>query len=142
MFSREDLQRKLFAADAHYLEYVGKNSFYAFLATERHHLFCDDDFAEFYSQKIGRPSVPPSLLATALLLQAHDKISDAEATDRSRFDLRWKVALGLELEENLYAKSTLQTFRAQVSGMRLFKHCPIKTLSSMSAMFSQPYSLH
>jgi hypothetical protein len=32
---------------------------------------------------------------------------------RSAFDLRWKVALGLELAEKLCAKSTLQHFRAQ-----------------------------
>ena len=38
----------------------------------------------------GRDSVPPSLLATALLLQSHDKVSDAEAKARADFDIRWK----------------------------------------------------
>ena len=42
-------------------------------------LFRDADFAEFYCPDNGRDSVPPSLLATALLLQSHDKVSDAEA---------------------------------------------------------------
>ena len=32
----------------------------------------DADFAEFYCADNGRDSVPPSLLATALLLQTHD----------------------------------------------------------------------
>ena len=58
--------------------------------------------------------MPPSLLATALLLQAHDKVSDAEAKARSDFDVRWKVALGIEVEDRPFAKSTLQVFRAQL----------------------------
>ena len=62
----------------------------------------------------GRDSVPPSLLATALLLQTHDKVSDAEAKARADFDLRWKVALGIEVEDRPFAKSTLQVFRAQL----------------------------
>ena len=37
--------------------------------------------------------MPPSLLATALLLQTYDKVSDAEAKARADFDIRWKVAL-------------------------------------------------
>ena len=58
--------------------------------------------------------MPPSLLATALLLQSHDKVSDAEAKARADFDLRWKVALGIEVEDRPFAKSTLQVFRAQL----------------------------
>ena len=59
-------------------------------------------------------SVPPSLLASALLLQTHDKVSDAEAKARADFDIRWKVALGIEVEDRPFAKSTLQVFRAQL----------------------------
>ena len=58
--------------------------------------------------------MPPSLLATALLLQTYDKVSDAEAKARADFDIRWKVALGIEIEERPFAKSTLQMFRAQL----------------------------
>ena len=57
---------------------------------------------------------PPSLLATALLLQSHYKVSDAEAKARADFDIRWKVALGIEVEGRPFAKSTLQVFRAQL----------------------------
>ena len=76
--------------------------------------FRDADFVEFYCPDNGRDSVPPSLLATALLLQSHDKVSDAEAKARADFDLRWKVALGIEAEDRPFAKSTLQVFRAQL----------------------------
>ena len=84
------------------------------LASLRGRLFRDADFAEFYCPDNGRDSVPPSLLATALLLQSHDRVSDAEAKARADFDLRWKAALGIEVEERPFAKSTLQVFRAQL----------------------------
>jgi len=58
--------------------------------------------------------VPPNLLAIALLLQAHDKVSDAEATKQAAYDMRWKVALSVEMDERPFAKSTLQLFRAQL----------------------------
>lgn len=51
-----------------YLDHVGRDSFYGFLALHRKELFRDEDFAELYCPDNGRPSVPPSLLATALLL--------------------------------------------------------------------------
>ena len=50
----------------------------------------------------------------ALLLQVHDGVSDEEAKARADFDLRWKVALGIGLEERPFAKSTLQLFRAHL----------------------------
>jgi hypothetical protein len=77
-------------------------------------LFGDEDFAALYSADRGRPSVPPSLLATALVLQTYDGVSDEEAKQRAAYDLRWKVALGLEVETRPFAKSTLQEFRAQL----------------------------
>jgi hypothetical protein len=48
------------------------------------------------------------------LLQAREGVSDEEAVQRTAYDLRWKVALGLDLEEKLCAKSTLQLFRAKL----------------------------
>ena len=93
---------------------MGRDTCYGLLASLRGRLFRDADFAEFYCADNGRDSVPPSLLATALLLQSHDKVSDAEAKARADFDIRWKVALGIEVEDRPFAKSTLQVFRAQL----------------------------
>jgi hypothetical protein len=97
-----------------YLDHVGRDSFYGFLASHREELFRDEDFTDLYCSDNGRPSVPPSLLAMALLLQVHDGVSDEEAKARADFDLRWKVALGIGLEERPFAKSTLQLFRAHL----------------------------
>ena len=98
MLGERSNQRGLWEADRLYLDHVGRESFYGLLASLRGQLFRDSDFAEFYCADNGRDSVPPSLLATALLLQSHDKVSDAEAKARADFDLRWKVALGIEVE--------------------------------------------
>src|SRR5262252_9226738 len=93
---------------------LGQRSFYTYLASQRDELFCDQDFAALYCRDNGRPSVPPSLLATALVLQTYDGVSDDEAKQRADYDLRWKVALGVELDARPFAKSTLQEFRAQL----------------------------
>ena len=114
MLGKRSDQKGLWEADRLYLDYVGKDTFYGLLASLRGQLFSDDDFAEIYGPDNGRDSVPPSLLATALLLQTYDKVSDAEAKARADFDIRWKVALGIEIEDRPFAKSTLQMFRAQL----------------------------
>ena len=48
--------------------HVGEKTFYAYLAQHRHELFRDDDYADLYRLDWGRPSVAPSLLCTALVL--------------------------------------------------------------------------
>ena len=114
MLGKRSAQRGLFEADTRYGEFVGQRTFYGYLASQRDELFRDEDFATLYSRERGRPSVPPSLLATALVLQTYDGVSDDEAKQRADYDLRWKVALGLEVETRPFAKSTLQEFRAQL----------------------------
>ena len=114
MLGERSDQRGLWEADRLYLDHVGKDTFYGLLASLRGRLFRDSDFAAFYCADNDRDSVPPSLLATALLLQSHDKVSDAEAKARADFDIRWKVALGIEVEDRPFAKSTLQVFHAQL----------------------------
>lgn len=113
MLGKQSSQSGLYSADSVYLEHVGRDSFYASLATLSEKTFPDEQFAELFRDK-GRPSVPPSQLCVALLLQAHDVVSDEEAINRTAYDLRWKVALRLNLDEKLCAKSTLQRFRAQL----------------------------
>lgn len=109
-------QRDLFDADNVYLDFVGRDTFYGYLALNRDRLFSDEQFASLYCADNGRSpasgGIPPSLLAVVLLLQAHDKVSDEEATRRGRLDMGWKVALGVKLESRPFAKSTLQLFRS------------------------------
>jgi cell division FtsZ-interacting protein ZapD len=114
MLGKRSPQRGLFEADNLYLDFVGRGTFYGFLALSGDRLFSDEEFACLYCPDNGRKSVPPGLLARALVLQAHDKVSDEETVNRARYDMRWKVALRIELESRPFAKSTLQLFRAQL----------------------------
>ena len=136
MLGERSDQRGLWEADRLYLDHVGRESFYGLLASMRGRLFRDADFAEFYCPDNGRDRVPPSLLATALLLQSHDKVSDAEAKARADFDLRWKVALGIEAEDRPFAKSTLQVFRAQ-----LILHCKMREVFESSLRLAREVGL-
>ena len=114
MLGIRSAQFGLLEADHMYLDHVGCKTFYGFLASMRGRLFIDEEFAEFYCPNNGRDSVPPSMLATALLLQTHDRVSDEEAKERADFDIRWKVALGIAVDDKPFAKSTLQLFRAHL----------------------------
>lgn len=113
MLGKVDRQDGLFRPDREFRDHVGTESFYGFLHRTRLQMFRDEDFASLFGER-GRPSVPPTQLCVALILQAHDGVSDHEAIERTAYDLRWKVALGLELKDQLCAKSTLQLFRAKL----------------------------
>ena len=114
MLGKRSDQRGLFEADQLFVELVKPDSFYGQLAALQGQLFRDEDFADFYCEDNGRNSKPPSLMALALVLQAHDKVSDAEASARAAYDLRWKVALGVDAYSRPFAQGTLQCFRAQL----------------------------
>ena len=74
----------------------------------------DEDFAECYSARWGRPSIPPSLLAKVLLLAYRDGLSDRRAMEALRFDLRWKVALDLPIDHPGFHPTSLVKFRARL----------------------------
>jgi transposase len=108
MLGRREPQGELFRPDTLLRSHVGEESFHGLLARRGSEWFRDEAFASWYRDGFGRPSVPPSQLCIALLLQTYEGVSDEEAIARSAYDLRGKVALGLELDEKLCAKSTLQ----------------------------------
>jgi IS5 family transposase len=114
MLGKRSPQGDLFRADTLYMQHVGEDSFHGILGRLGSSWFRDEDFEGLYRGTRGRPSVPPSQLCIALLLQTYDGVSDEEAIDRTAYDLRWKVALGLEISEKLCAKSTLQLFRSKL----------------------------
>jgi transposase len=96
-------------------ELIPADSFYARLAKWRDVLVDDEDYAPLYSDsRKGRPSIPPSLVVLAMLLAYHDDCSDAEAEQRMRFDLRWKHALGLGLEDKGFDSTVLCRFRRKL----------------------------
>ena len=72
---------------------LAERSIYALLVRHGDRIVRDEDFAECYSERWGRPSIPPSLLAKVLLLAYRDGLSDRRAMEALRFDLRWKVSI-------------------------------------------------
>ena len=114
MMGERSAQDRLFAANHMYLDYVGRDTLYGYLAQHRGQLFRDEDFSVLYCRDNGRPSVPPSVAVSILFLRAYDGVSFVEAIERTKYDLRWKVALGLEMEEVPMQKSALQEFQARL----------------------------
>ena len=71
-----------------------ERSIYVLLARERDRLFPDEAFADLFTDR-GRRSVPPSVVATVMVLQRLECCSDREAVERFCFDSRWRYAAGV-----------------------------------------------
>ena len=79
-------------------ELVPDGSVYAFLADHRGELFPDALFEDLFVSGRGRPSVPGEVIASAMVLKELEGLSDRQAADALRCDVRWKVACGLALD--------------------------------------------
>lgn len=90
---------------------VPDDSFYGRMAAIGDVLFPDEDLAGMYCADNGRPSLPPSLMNGVLLLQFYDNVSDDEAVERTKFDMRWKVALKLSLDFPGFHPTSLTKYR-------------------------------
>lgn len=73
---------------------LAHDSVYALLHREREQLFPDEFFADLFAEQ-GRRSVPPSVVATVMVLQRLEGCSDREAVERYSFDARWRYAAGV-----------------------------------------------
>jgi hypothetical protein len=92
---RVDRQGDLFDEAARFCEEsLPENSIYRFLARERDRLFPDELFADLFCDR-GRRSVPPSVVATVMVLQRLGGFSDREAVEQYSFDARWRYAAGV-----------------------------------------------
>lgn len=93
---------------------VLKGSFYQRLAEHNHEIVSDEDFAHRYSQRMGRPSVPPSVMIRAMLCATHDKTTDAETGRRTRVDADWKAAMTVADEFTGMAATTFLLMRSRM----------------------------
>src|SRR4051794_6967102 len=91
-----------------------EGSFFALVAEHGHRIVRDEDFAACYSERMGRPSIPPSQLAKVLLLQYRTGASDEQAMECVAWDLRWKIALGLAVDHQGWHATSLTKFRARL----------------------------
>ncbi|MGS2617505.1 IS1182 family transposase [Micromonospora sp. LZ34] len=75
-------------------EALPASSIFTFLHQHRETLFPDGLFTDLFAV-VGRRSVPPSVVATVMVLQRLEGLSDREAVDRFTFDARWRYAAGV-----------------------------------------------
>ena len=92
---------------------VREGSVYRFLAEHRLRLFGDGLFADLFGCR-GRPSVPGSVIAVVMVLQALEGCSDREAIERLRCDVRWKAAAGLGIDDEGFDASVLTLWRQRL----------------------------
>ena len=103
-----------------------EGSIYRLLADEGDRLFGDDYFADLYKESAwGRPTIPARVMATTMLLQAFEGLSDAEACDRLEVDLRWQAAAGVCCGYEAFHPTSLvgqrNRLRASARPRRLFE---------------------
>jgi len=108
-------QKSLLSSSTEYCNgRLGKGSLYALLNQEGERLFPDESFADIFSDT-GRCSVPPRVVATVMVLQRAEGLSDREAVDRFSFDLRWKHAAGgLDYDYPGFGHTVLVSMRARL----------------------------
>jgi Transposase domain (DUF772) len=93
---------------------VPDGSVYAFLADHRRELFPPEGFADLTCQGRGHPSVPAEVVASVLVLQALEGLSDREAVSALRRDIAWKVACGLRLDDEGFHPTVLVYWRNRI----------------------------
>lgn len=106
-----DSDRPLMDAGALVGHLVRPGTVYALLAEHRQRLFPDVFFADLFKSGRGRPSVPSEVVATVMVLQALEGLSDRDAIEALRSDIRWKVAAGLRLDDEGFHPTVLTLWR-------------------------------
>lgn len=111
MQGQSDPGRELLDAHALVGHLVPGDTVYGFLAVHRRRLFPDEVFADLFGSGRGRPSVPADVIATVLVLQALEGLSDRDALRALVTDIRWKVAAGLSLDDEGFHPTVLTLWR-------------------------------
>ncbi|NNN10215.1 MAG: IS1182 family transposase [Acidimicrobiaceae bacterium] len=109
-----ELNRELLDASALCRQLVPEGSVEAFLADHRHELFPDEMFEDLFPTKRGRPSIPADTVASVMVLQALEGLSDRDAARALTDRISWKVACGLALDEAGFDYSVLTYWRTRL----------------------------
>ena len=113
-FERAD--RQLLDTEALAGHLIPAGSMFAFLAAHRAEVFPDADYADLLAPPgFGRPSVPAARMAAVMTLQTLHDYSDRETAEAVRFDVRWKAACGLALDDAGFDPSTLVYWRQRIA---------------------------
>jgi hypothetical protein len=108
----------LFLSSARFCEArLSARSVYRLLYEQGRALFPDESFSDLFME-VGRRSVSPQIVATVMVLQRLEGLSDREAVDHFAFDMRWKYAAGVGLEFPSFAHTVLVDMRARLRGSK------------------------
>ncbi len=114
MQGHSDPNRELLDATALCRQLVPEEGVEAFLADHRQGLFPDECFADLFPSGRGRPSVPADQIASVMVLQALEGLSDRDAARALRDRISWKVACGLALDDPGFHHSVLTYWRTRL----------------------------
>lgn len=115
MQGASDPQRELLDVESLAGHLLPAGSVFAFLAEHRSRLFPAAMFEDLFPSGRGRPSLPPELVASVLVLQTLHGLSDREAVEAVTFDLRWKAAVGLAVTDAGFHSTTLTYWRSRLA---------------------------
>lgn len=114
MQGHSEPNRELLDAGALCRQLVAEGTVEAFLADHRQELFPDELFADLFPSGRGRPSVPADVMATVMVLQALEGLSDRDAARALRDRISWKVACGLALDDEGFHSTVLTYWRTRL----------------------------
>ena len=115
MRGASDPQRELLDVESLAGHLLPAGSVFAFLAEHRGRLFPPSMFEDLFPSGRGRPSLPPELVVSVLVLQTLHGLSDREAVEAVTFDLRWKAAVGLAVTDAGFHPTTLTYWRNRLA---------------------------
>jgi hypothetical protein len=115
MQGQSRMDRELLDAEAMTGDLVPAGSVFGFLARHRHELFPESFTADLFPSATGRPSLPADLVGAVLVLKELHDLSDTQAADALKFDIRWKVACGRSLTQMSFDPSTLVYWRRRIA---------------------------
>jgi transposase len=72
------------------------------------------ELEKMYCADNGRPAEEPVRMLAALILQFMERLPDRQAAEACSFDLRWKLALGMEADEPAFHPTSLVKFRERL----------------------------
>src|SRR4249919_2206786 len=111
MQGHSEPNRELLDAAALCRQLVPEGTVEAFLADHRHELFPDELFEDLFPSGRGRPSVPADVMASVMVLQALEGLSDRDAARALKDRISWKVACGLALDDEGFHHTVLTYWR-------------------------------
>lgn len=113
---RSEGQRDLLDVESVAGHLLELGSVFVFLAEHRQRLFPAELFEDLFPSGRGRPSIPPDVVASVMVLQTLHGLSDREAADAVTFDLRWKAACGVAIDAASFHHTALTYWRRRLAG--------------------------